>query len=146
METAVARRSDLASSKHKSILLVEDDSSLEGIWHLIAHNLNYECKLDWVTSGRAAERVISEKRNLGEPYDVILCDIFLSGSKTGIDLVHDLAAEPCEFVFTSGVSAEKLQKFLAREPRTFRVLHKPLDPNLCIKTLNEILDDREQLK
>ena len=125
--------------KKKRVLLVEDDYTLEPFWRMISQKLEGQPEFEWVTSESAAERAISKGHSKGWSYDVIICDIFLSGGKTGIDLWRKCRGEATEFVFTSGISIDKFERVLSGSTGHHPFLMKPLDPLACVSTINTLL-------
>jgi DNA-binding response OmpR family regulator len=135
--------SSSATSDHrKKILLVEDDVTLKIIWQQIVKKLDFEVDLDWVTSEGLAQKSIEKKKNEGGSYDLVICDIFLSGNNTGIDLWRTYRDNSIEFIFTSGVSENKFQKLMESENGFHHFLSKPLDPRNCINAINTVLKNK----
>lgn len=133
-------------SSQKRILIVEDDMTLKILWQHIVKKLDFTADVQWATSEGTAQRAIDEVRKKGGHYDVVICDIFLSGNNTGIDLWRSQRDEPTEFIFTSGVSQDKFQKLLESENGFHIFLPKPLDPRLCIAALNTALKKKRFAK
>lgn len=90
LENAVAGESTEASSKtsekwaanvrpHKgsSVLIVEDDVSMEPLWSYIIDEVDPHAEMRWVTTEEAAEKMIRQRLEMGQPYDLIVSDIFL---------------------------------------------------------------------
>lgn len=123
----------------KKILIVEDDMTLKILWQQIVRKLEFAVNVEWATSEGSASKAIEEQKKRGGHYDLVICDIFLSGNNTGIDFWRDHRDEPTEFVFTSGVSAEKFKSLLEKENGYHLFLPKPLDPSFCVSSLNGIL-------
>jgi DNA-binding response OmpR family regulator len=122
----------------KRILIVEDDLTLEPFWRQISKHLDFQPEVEWVISESAAERAIFGKKS-DPAYDLVICDIFLEGRKTGIDLWRKCRDMAIDFVFSSGVSREKFETLLSHENGTHPLLSKPLDPTVCISTINSML-------
>jgi CheY-like chemotaxis protein len=123
----------------KSVLLVEDDVSVEPIWRLIFSHARQKTTLDWVTSETGAQRLILLKQERGLSYDLIITDIFLSGCKTGIDLWRENQLKGTAFIFTSNVSALKFSQFFACEKGCPPFIAKPIDPTICLATIDASL-------
>jgi len=132
-------RQTLADNERKKILIVEDDMTLKILWQQIVKKLDFGADVEWATSEGTAQKAMAEIRNKGGHYDVVICDIFLSGNNTGIDLWRTQRDEATEFIFTSGVSENKFKKLLESENGFHLFLPKPLDPRLCISALNTAL-------
>ena len=130
--------------KPRAVLIVEDDMTLKILWQQIIRKLDVTVELEWATSEASAKKAIEDKKKRGAHYDVVICDIFLSGNNTGIDLWRSYREEPTEFIFTSGVSAEKFRILLESENGFHLFLPKPLDPSLCISSLNSLLKKKSK--
>lgn len=128
----------------KQILIVEDDMTLKILWQQIVKKLDFEAQVHWATSEGTAKKAIEEIKTKGGHYDVVICDIFLSGNNTGIDLWRAFRDEPTEFIFTSGVAEDKFKKLLESENGFHMFLPKPLDPRLCIAALNTALKKKHR--
>lgn len=118
-----------------SILIVEDDMALQPIWEAIVKKCEIKADLTWATNEAAAERAVWQKRSHGDFFDLIICDIFLSGSKTGIDFWRLYRDDPTQFIFSSGVSPEKFNLLFSSELGNYKFISKPLDPAVCIQTI-----------
>lgn len=125
------------SMKKKSILLVEDDTTLKYLWRSLVSRIEAPTYFVWVTSEAAAQREIWKMRARGQYFDLVICDIFLSGNRTGIDLWRSNREDPSHYIFTSCVSEKKLERMLAGEVDngSFTVLPKPIEPPRYLEQL-----------
>ncbi len=71
----------------KRILIVEDDLSLRPLWESFFGTHYPKAWIDWAVSCEQAMVMILEKNKLRKKYHLIISDIFLAGSGTGIDLM-----------------------------------------------------------
>lgn len=111
METNISRRFNLVQSTPQRVLVVEDDITLETIWEQIILRVNPFALVDWATSATQGTQLIQASLSDDAPYDLIICDIFLSGTKTGIDLwTHYHEKFGGKFILVSSVSALKVQQ------------------------------------
>jgi response regulator of citrate/malate metabolism len=138
MEPTIYEQRHIAE-RRKNILVVEDDMTLKILWQQIIKKLEYPALIHWATSEGTARKAIDEMKAKGGHFDVVVCDIFLSGNNTGIDLWRSFRGEPTEFIFTSGVSEDKFKKLLEKENGFHMFLPKPLEPRTCIAALNTAL-------
>lgn len=90
-------------------------------------------KLDWAVSEKAAAKLMNEHY-----YDIIISDIFLSGSKTGVDIWKTVNPEACTFIFASSIHKNSFEQFVTGEERPYVFLEKPLDVDKCINTISEV--------
>ena len=75
----------------KSLLLIEDDLSLVDFMDVVIDEMRPGLDWDYVTSGEAAlERIHWRGRSQrGNPYSLVIADIFLEGEMTGFDVWLD---------------------------------------------------------
>lgn len=126
-------------SDEPSILLVDDDPAVELIWRLIIEKLDPRINFDWVTSEASAAEAIAQAESCGRKYELIICDIFLSGCGTGIDLWQKHKDRGMNFLFISGVSKDKFNEYFSRENEPQIFVKKPLNPTLCLRLLRKLL-------
>lgn len=124
-----------------AILIVEDDAALKPLWLSVLDRVAPEAQIDWVLTEEAAERAIRNKIAVGELYDLVIADIFLSGKRSGIDLWKRYGKNGCEFIFVSGASPEKITAMLKGE-RTPIFLHKPIQPEATGNLIATLLGQR----
>jgi response regulator of citrate/malate metabolism len=122
------------------ILIVEDDKTLEPIWDYVTTKVNNHSKVDWATSELEAEDLIFEAQRDGRQYDLVIVDIFLEGSRTGLDLYEKFGhLFHNKMIITSSADYEKYSEYL--QAGTFRpyCLEKPLVPDECVSVVNRML-------
>ena len=115
------------------VLLIEDNPFFLHIWNLIMSQAVHSFKLDWAVSEKAAAKLMSENY-----YDIIISDIFLSGSKTGVDIWKTVNPESCTFIFASSIAKSSFEKFVTDEDRPYVFLEKPLDIDNCVNIICQI--------
>jgi response regulator of citrate/malate metabolism len=124
------------------ILIVEDDITSRPIWEYIIGKADRSAKFDWAKSVDEAEFKIEESVRLGQEYDLIVSDIFLSGSKTGIDLWKKYDQDlNKKIVLVSGIEQMKLMKYLGADKAPI-YLKKPLNVEDCIEVVYEVLHQK----
>lgn len=89
----------------KSVLIVEDDLALRPLWERAFKTKTV--KVDWVTSMEEAEHSIRARFQNSEPYHLVIADISLEGTGTGIDLWNRYGEEATNFVFVTGLPISK---------------------------------------
>lgn len=122
------------------ILIVEDDVTMEALWRYIIDVAKPGAQLQWATTGEAADHLLKESERKGCDYDLVITDIFLGGSRTGLDLWESHAASTSTFMLMSVLSPQRLS--LLANPRDVPLpvyLQKPLDPTQCIETIRALL-------
>jgi two-component SAPR family response regulator len=101
----------------KRILVVEDDPTVYPLISRMVHRLNPNVGIDFALSVEGAENILHDSVR---KYDVILTDIGLAGSKTGVDLVNEVcfSSVPVPFVLTS--ANREFKSRLPFLPKPFR--------------------------
>lgn len=138
-------------NKHKknpgrSVFVVEDDLELSAVIDRILISIDSTLKLEWATS---AEEAIStlEKRSKTKsenPYDLMICDIFLEGARTGIDLWKYCRSQypTMKIVVISGMELDKLEGLLESDEQAPIFLSKPFSVSDCSNLLERLLIDQ----
>lgn len=132
-----ARRKGLPL-KDPSILIVEDDAALKPLWLSVLDKVVPGAQIDWVLTEEAAERAIRNKIAVGELYDLVIADIFLSGKRNGIDLWKRYGKDGCDFIVVSGASPEKVLSLTKGEGSPI-FLHKPIQAKACTEIISNLL-------
>jgi response regulator of citrate/malate metabolism len=124
------------------ILVVEDDITFQPIWAYIIDRVHGKANLDWVSSVAEAEEKMLSLMASGSAYDLIVSDIFLLGSETGIDLwtkYHQQFHESIVLVSTSDPMQITLQ-FKGKGSPSY--LQKPLNVHEAIEMVYTLLQRR----
>jgi DNA-binding response OmpR family regulator len=134
METALGNHSG------SKILIVEDDITMEALWRYIIDVACPGSHLDWATTGEAADHLLNETEKKGSDYDLVIADIFLGGTRTGLELWERHSGSASSFLLISVLSPQRLlQLARTRETALPVYLQKPLDPTQCIETIRALL-------
>lgn len=123
------------------VLLVEDNPFFQNIWNSILLRALHEYQLDWAVSESAASKLMSDTT-----YDIIISDIFLSGSKTGVDLWKKTDPKLSRFIFSSGISCEKFALFAHEEHLPYFFIEKPLNVDHCVNLISAIALGEQRFK
>jgi len=126
------------------ILVVEDDVGFEPLWQsIVKRALGEHARVEWATSEVEAEELILKAKDEGLPYALVITDIFLSGSRTGIDLWKKFFREMRgRIILTSGIEHTKFNRYFEKEAERPVYLQKPLVPHECIEIVYELLNRR----
>lgn len=124
----------------RKILLVEDDKFMRELWINIIRQLNYSFHIEIAVSEAFANKMICDLKQNDQSFEVIICDIFLSGNKTGVDLWQTFKAEPSQFIFTSGVSEEKFKNLFSQNAKKYYFLQKPFLFEKGLNLLSTVLN------
>ena len=121
------------------VLVVEDDITSEPIWEYILQRVSEKTLIMWATSVNEADHMIRDAVAEGRPFDLVITDIFLSGSLTGIDLWQRFHTQmPTSIVIMSAIEPMKVQKYF-RGLGDPVYLQKPLNMHKTIETVYELL-------
>lgn len=126
----------------KSVLIVEDDITAEPIWEYILDRAEKNTHMTWATSVKEADLRLRAAISEGRPYDLLISDIFLSGSLTGIDLWSRFQAlMPAAIILMSTIHPIKMQSYFKGQTAPI-YLQKPLNMHETIETVYELLQHR----
>ena len=93
---------DKRQSQFRNVLIVEDDLSQQPLWQHIILRSCKEAKLTWAVSAEQAltimkESNLSSQLSSNSPedkdiakFDLIVVDLFLAGSQTGLDFLNSI--------------------------------------------------------
>ena len=122
------------------ILIVEDNPDWEVIWRLIIDVFAEAAEIVWATSVVEAERLVGQIETEGIKFDIIISDIFLSGSFTGFDFYNHLDPRYRErFLFVSSAQSDKVRAILSADNEKIRVLQKPFGIKQAVEELRGII-------
>lgn len=115
------------STKHKKILIVEDDMALKPLWESFFKKLKRPFQMSWSVSCEEAIKLLER-----ENYDLIICDIFLAGSGTGIELLSSPQARSSQAkkVLISAVDKEAIIQEYQSAIGDAEVMTKPFNGKL----------------
>jgi DNA-binding NtrC family response regulator len=128
---------------NRTIFIVEDDIELSAVIDRILLSINSSLKFEWVTSAEEAIKILEKKANskMGNPYDLVICDIFLDGARTGIDLWKYCQTRfpKMKILITSGIEYDELISLLNTKDATPLFLKKPFSVATCSNLLEKLL-------
>ena len=128
------------SNQVPRLLIVEDDKCMKPIWSFVTSAVDNNIQVDWATSELEAERIIYQAIKDEHLYDLVIIDIFLEGSRTGLDLYEvfgDLFHD--KMIITSGTEYQHYVEYLSKKSNPPYCLEKPLVPEECVKLVNKML-------
>jgi DNA-binding NtrC family response regulator len=121
-------------------LIIEDDITTEPIWEHVLKLVNQQMTYEWVNNATEAEFLIRRSFRENKPYDVVISDIFLSSSKTGLDLWYQFgSALKGKMLLISGISYNKLTKMASEKTPCPLYIQKPLNINECVEAVYGLL-------
>lgn len=110
----------------KRILIVEDDLALKPIWHELFADI--PAQIVWAVSYEESLKIIEQMQRKKENFDLLITDIFLAGSGTGIELLtsDSVKSSPTKTILISVVDkSEIIHEYGHLLPKT-HILTKPL--------------------
>lgn len=121
-------------------LIVEDDLALQPFWKIVLKRCFQECELDWAVSAEHAKCMIQQSERIGTPYSLIISDIFLAGSETGLDLLKsEIESQTAtKFLLVSAAEADRIKDTLGWISDSV-VLTKPLNVPKCERAIYQLL-------
>lgn len=125
--------------KEPRFLIVEDDLTYKPLWDFILRKVDKDFSFDWVTSVPEAEDLIKQSFASNRPYDLIICDIFLEGDETGLDLWKRHGLLYNNMVLVSNIEYDQLIWNLRKEIYVPPFLKKPLNIEETVKAINKSL-------
>lgn len=120
------------------VLIVEDDLALEPFWKIVLKRCFEKWTSDWAVSAEEAKRMMSQALHEGVPYSLVISDIFLAGSETGLDLIQDQEPRAPKFLLVSVAEAERVKDNVARFDGA--VLTKPLNLPKCERAIAQLFN------
>lgn len=137
----VARNRLLLKTTPKSLLVIEDDLSMIQFLDAVLDHLKPGLEWDYVTSGEQAMDLIKRRGNArdGDPYSLVITDIFLEGEMSGLDVWLDSSTlyPRMPFIITSGLSFDRYFSILKGVKNCPVYLPKPLTVSRCQSVLEE---------
>jgi len=138
--TSVAiEESDLIQRHENLVLVVEDDLAQRPLWEKAFKSVDREIRVDWATSMEEAERLIRFRYQKGAPYKMVVADIFLEGTGSGIDLWNRYGEETLNFVFVSALPLSKFELLMSLNFGCPLYLKKPLNWKKCREVAEMVL-------
>lgn len=123
----------------RKVLIVEDDLTLEPFWDAVFYKIDPSIVVDWVVTAEAGEILISRSASAGSPYSIIISDLFLLGSKTGVDLWREYNESISNFILISVIEPQKILRMCGRMAEPPEVICKPLDARECVRVVRSAL-------
>lgn len=125
----------------RKILIVEDDLSQKPLWSNVISRFSTSTEIEWVVSSEQAKKLIAESKTQLIPYDLIIVDMFLAGSDTGLDFLKskEVLDMNTKTILVSAADKDSLELHMKRESGKTKVLIKPLNMEKCTQVLKEIL-------
>ena len=130
--------------QNNKILIVEDDLSLRPFWTSILNQCGFAHQLDWAVSCEQAQKLLRHAQSVSDPYAMIITDIFLAGSDTGLDLLNsaEVLQSGAHKLLVSGADEKEIRESFTNLSQEVMVLSKPLTVVKCKRVLEKALPVR----
>ncbi len=130
-------------NEHRRILVVEDDPVFEPVWEHIIASVDPKIEFSWVSTPIQAQELIHRSNEEGKPYDLIISDIYLSSTITGIDLWNRFGNEN-NFLLISSIDNYKIieqAKNVGKTPPPY--IQKPLNEKQCASAVKSLINPED---
>lgn len=120
----------------RSVLIVEDDLAFRPLWEKVFEMIDKDVRIDWAVRAEDAENLIRFKYTHGTPYHLVIADISLEGSGTGIDLWNRYGEEVTHFAVVSALPISSYDFYTALDFGHPPYYKKPLSVKVCLEIAN----------
>lgn len=126
----------------KKILIVEDDMTLKPIWEKFFRLFSDRLLLEWAVSCEEAIKMVQAAIESNKSYFLIISDIFLAGSKTGIQLLSspEVALSGAKTVLISAADREDIISKFGHMVPDATVITKPFNFKLYSPIFRKLLN------
>lgn len=126
----------------KKILIVEDDMALKPIWEKFFRLFSDRLRLEWAVSCEEATKMVQSGNETGSGFFLIISDIFLAGSKTGIQLLNspEVQVSHAKKVLISAADREDVIAKYGHEVPDTVVISKPFNFRLYNPLFKKLLN------
>jgi hypothetical protein len=125
-----------------NVLLIEDDPSAKAVWTSMLSNLVPQHNLTHLMNIEEAENVIHNSVHKKAPFDLIISNMFISGSLNAVELWRRVrlgSTYNSEFIIVSSVPNIGYEDLLQDYPQRPSFIRNPLNPNLCKQLISQKL-------
>lgn len=131
----------------RRILIVEDDLALKPIWEKFFKLMATNAVIDWAVSSEEASKMINLANEAGASYFLIISDIFLAGSKTGMELINssEVAKSKAKTVLISAADSDEVVEKFGHLVQDTIVISKPFDFKKYEQVFRKIFEKSEEL-
>jgi response regulator of citrate/malate metabolism len=126
----------------KKVLIAEDDLAQKSLWESFFSNAKNKIELHWTVSCEEALKLIQKSQIENNPFDLIITDIFLAGSGTGMDLLNSEIVEKCKAkkVLVSAVEREDVLEKFGHLLTDIEIMSKPISREKYESVMTRILN------
>lgn len=126
----------------KKVLIAEDDLAQKSLWESFFGSAENQIDLHWTVSCEEALKLIHKSQTESRPFDLIITDIFLAGSGTGMDLLNSELVEKCtaKKVLVSAVEREDVVEKFGHLLTDIEIVSKPINREKYELIINRLLN------
>lgn len=126
----------------KKVLIAEDDLAQKSLWESFFSSAKNQIDLHWTVSCEEALKLIQKSHSENTPFDLIITDIFLAGSGTGMDLLSSDIVEKCtaKKVLVSAVEREDVVEKFGHLLPDIEIISKPISREKYDRLVDRILN------
>ncbi|MBI3556962.1 MAG: hypothetical protein HY074_11920 [Deltaproteobacteria bacterium] len=120
----------------KRVLLLEDDAYTEVVLGRIFRRIHSSIEVTWIKSVAEAKAKL-----LCQQFDLIIADIYVEGTETGLDLWHLCERQHADlpFIFISGLPVHEFFNAIGPASIAPPYLPKPLNMDECTQLVSTVL-------
>lgn len=130
------------AKKIYKILIVEDDLSLKPFWDSVLDKIEKKMEIDWAVSSEEAQKVVEQRLVQGKSFDLIIADLFLAGSKTGMDFLtsKEVKSSDSKTILVSLAEQKSLESECKKILPKTKIIVKPLSAARCEKVVRQLIN------
>jgi DNA-binding response OmpR family regulator len=122
------------------ILVVEGDATMKPLFEYILSELHPLGELEWARTAEDAEQLIAKNHKAHTPFDIVISEILLAGSISGVDIWRKYQGSSSNFILMSSMAPGRIFEFLRKNEVAPFYMQKPLDPLEVTETLKVMLE------
>ncbi len=129
----------------RNVLIVEDDLGQQPLWQHILSRSSDEASITWAVSAEQALTILKESAFNGLIFDLIVVDLFLAGSETGLSFLNcdEVKHSKAQTILVSAANKDYLADYIHDQLRNTKVIAKPLNVVKCEKVLDDLIAKRQ---
>lgn len=142
----------------RNVLIVEDDLGQQPLWQHILSRSSKDVSITWAVSAEQALTILQESAIYEIKFDLIIVDLFLAGSETGLSFLttDEVKQSKAQTILVSASSKDDLDGYIQKQLQkkknnqiingvinVINVIAKPLNVVKCEKVLDELLIKRQ---
>lgn len=117
------------------------------MWQHILSRSSSAATITWAVSAEQALTILRESAVYKLNFDLIIVDLFLAGSETGVSFLNceEVKKSKAQTILVSAAQKNHLDSFVQNQHLEAKVIAKPLNVVKCEKVLDELKRERATL-